>query len=296
MASFLVLSIAGLTSRNAEIVRGAYLSMNVIGQFVIIPLSLAALMTGLVQSLGTHWGLFRHYWVFCEIRAGSRSDHSVADASIHGGRWSGAAHIGIRGWNRARSRPAWDSARRRCRFRHARAPGGHDVIGVQINPLVVDIARSQFYFVRECPAHLDIVMGDARLSLEREQPHNYDVLAVDAFSGDSIPVHLLTVEAFREYFRHLKPEGVLAVHVSDKYLQLAKVVAEAARALNKHAILINNDSEKERSIYTSDWVMLATDPNLFAMPQWIVADRDPLPDPVRREWTDDYSSILGILK
>ncbi|HZT36889.1 MAG TPA: fused MFS/spermidine synthase [Bryobacteraceae bacterium] len=166
----------------------------------------------------------------------------------------------------------------------------------EINPLVVDIARSQFYFLRECPARVDIVMGDARLSLEREQPQNYDVLAVDAFSGDSIPVHLLTVEAFREYFRHLKPEGVLAVHVSNKYLELAKVVAEAARALNKHAILINNDSEKEQGIYTADWVLLATDPNLFAMPQWIVADRDPLPDPVRREWTDDYSSILGILK
>jgi SAM-dependent methyltransferase len=166
----------------------------------------------------------------------------------------------------------------------------------EINPMVVNIARSQFYFLRECPGRLEIVMGDARLSLEREAPQNYDVLAVDAFSGDSIPTHLLTMEAFREYFRHLKPSGVLAVHVSNKYLQLGKVVAENARALHKSAILINSSTERNHGIYAADWVMLATDPNLFALPQWIVADRDPLPDPVRREWTDDYSSILGILK
>jgi len=166
----------------------------------------------------------------------------------------------------------------------------------EINPLVVNIARSQFYFLRECPAHLEIVMGDARLSLEREAPQNYDVLAVDAFSGDSIPVHLLTMEAFREYFRHLKPTGVLAVHVSNKYLQLGRVVAENARELHKAAILIESNVEKSQGIYAADWVMLATDPNLFVLPQWIVSDRDPLPDPVRRAWTDDYSSILGILK
>jgi hypothetical protein len=106
----------------------------------------------------------------------------------------------------------------------------------------------------------------------------------------------LTIEAFREYFRHLKPTGVLAVHVSNKYLQLAKVVAENARALHKSAILINSNTERNHGIYAADWVMLATDRNLFALPQWIVADRDPLPDPVRREWTDNYSSILGILK
>ena len=165
-----------------------------------------------------------------------------------------------------------------------------------INPLVADIARSQFYYVRECPAHVDVVLGDGRLSLEREAPQNFDVLAIDAFSSDSIPVHLLTVEAFKQYFRHLKPTGVLAVHVSNKYLNLAKVVAGAATALHKPAILIANDGNSREGVYTSDWVMLANDPNLFDMPQWIVSDRDPLPTPVPKPWTDDYSSLAGILK
>src|SRR5205814_881496 len=102
-----------------------------------------------------------------------------------------------------------------------------------INPLVIDIARSQFRFLPDCKAKVDVVLGDARLSLEREAPENYDVLAVDAFSSDAIPVHLLTREAIALYFRHLQPGGVLAVHVSNKYLNLAPVVGMAADSLEK---------------------------------------------------------------
>ena len=76
-------------------------------------------------------------------------------------------------------------------------------------------------------------MGDARLSLERESPENFDVLAVDAFSSDSIPVHLLTLEAMELYFRHLRPDGVLAVHISNRYLDLAPVLAGETRATGK---------------------------------------------------------------
>ena len=98
-----------------------------------------------------------------------------------------------------------------------------------INPLVLHIARTQFRFLRNCMAPNDVVLGDARLSLEREQSKQFDVLAVDAFSGDAIPVHLLTRQAFALYWRHLKPDGVLAVHVSNKYLNLAPVVALCGR-------------------------------------------------------------------
>src|SRR4029077_1832237 len=103
----------------------------------------------------------------------------------------------------------------------------------EINPLDIKLARTQFSYLADCQAKLDIVLGDARLSLERQPNQDFDVLAVDAFSSDSIPVHLLTVEAFELYFRHLKPTGILAVHVSNKYLELKPIVGLAAQALGK---------------------------------------------------------------
>ncbi len=102
-----------------------------------------------------------------------------------------------------------------------------------INPLVVQIARDRFKYLSDCPAHVDIVLGDARLSLAREPSQQFDILVIDAFSGDAIPVHLLTREAFRIYWRHLKPDGVLAVHISNRYLNLAPVVMLAAKESGK---------------------------------------------------------------
>ena len=94
----------------------------------------------------------------------------------------------------------------------------------EINPLVLRLAHTEFTFLRDCKAKVDVAMGDARLSLEREAPENFDVLAVDAFSSDSIPVHLLTREAMQLFFRHLKPDGILAVHISNRYLDLQPVL------------------------------------------------------------------------
>src|SRR5262249_51887740 len=111
----------------------------------------------------------------------------------------------------------------------------------EINPLVLRLARTQFTFLNDCKARLDAALGDARLSLEREAPENFDVLAVDAFSSDAIPVHLLTREAFELYFRHLKSSGVLAVHVSNKHLDLPPVVKLAAVAVGKEARLVDTD-------------------------------------------------------
>ena len=133
----------------------------------------------------------------------------------------------------------------------------------EINPIVARIAKSEFYYMRECHGQLDVVMGDARLSLEREEPQQFDVLAVDAFSGDSIPVHLLTVEAFREYFRHVKPDGIVAVHISNKYLELGPVVTRAAEELKKTAVAITNPEDNASGVYASDWIMLSSDPRAF---------------------------------
>ncbi len=104
----------------------------------------------------------------------------------------------------------------------------------EINPQMAAIAREQFSFLGDLAARggkVEVIMGDARLSLEREPPQGFDVLLLDAFSGDSIPVHLITLEAFQLYQRHLKPDGILVVHVSNRYLELAPIVEKIAAAL-----------------------------------------------------------------
>ena len=108
----------------------------------------------------------------------------------------------------------------------------------EINPAVLKIAETEFTFLKFCLAPKEIVMGDARLSMETGPSRQFDVLAVDAFSGDAIPVHLLTREANALYWRHLKPDGILAVHVSNRHLSLAPAVAlpayDSATGLNRH--------------------------------------------------------------
>ena len=101
----------------------------------------------------------------------------------------------------------------------------------ELNPAVIQVASTYFRFLNESAAATEVVAGDGRLALEREPPQNFDVLILDAFSGDSIPVHLLTRQAFEVYFRHLRPGGIVAVHVTNRYLDLAPVVDALAAAL-----------------------------------------------------------------
>jgi hypothetical protein len=166
----------------------------------------------------------------------------------------------------------------------------------EINPLDVQIAQTQFTYLRESQAAIDIVMGDGRLSLERQAPQNFDVLAVDAFSGDSIPVHLLTRQAFELYFRHLKADGILAVHVSNKYLNLEPVVSAAATALNKEAVMITNSDDHAKGIYAATWILLGDRAVLTGAPE--IEQAGTVLGPAGRKylWTDDYSSLLKLLK
>ena len=159
----------------------------------------------------------------------------------------------------------------------------------EINPLVSDLAGAQFDFIRSSPAQIDIVPGDARLSLERQEPQNFDVLVVDAFSGDAIPIHLLTEEAFALYFRHLKPQGVLAVHVSNRFLDLPPVVEASARALGARAVRMDGPEDQANAIFTATW-MLVDRAGLSNGKSTEAAERRV---PV---WTDDYSNLLTILK
>ncbi len=165
----------------------------------------------------------------------------------------------------------------------------------EINPAVVSAARGEFSFLGDCPGELEVAMGDARLSLEREANQNYDVLAVDAFASDSIPVHLLTREAFALYFRHVKPEGILAVHISNKYLELEPVVERAARALGKDALVVDSDKDEKNGYFSSLWALVAS-PGVLDRIAFRNAGARLQAKASLRMWTDDYSSLFPILK
>jgi SAM-dependent methyltransferase len=165
-----------------------------------------------------------------------------------------------------------------------------------INPQVVELARTEFSFLKDSPARVEVQLGDARLSLERESAQNFDVLALDAFSSDAIPVHLLTAEAIRSYLRQLRPGGVLAVHVSNRYLDLVPVLQRAAQQLSLELREVANRDDDEVGVYRSDWLLLSASPAAFGGRLLKVAARKIDADPRVRLWTDDYSDLYRILK
>ena len=174
--------------------------------------------------------------------------------------------------------------------------GGDSLSFYEINPLVVQIAKQKFTFLADCPAHLEIVLGDARLTLSQQPDQRFDVMVVDAFSGDSIPIHLLTVEAFRIYFRHLKPGGVLAVHVSNRYLDLAPIVALAARAGNRAFSQADNEDNEGQEIFGASYVLVTNRGNFFNDARFR-GHLHPIVIPEKaRAWTDDYSNLFQVLK
>ena len=165
-----------------------------------------------------------------------------------------------------------------------------------INPLVIDLARSQFTFLEDCRARVEMVLGDGRLSLAREPDQQFDILIVDAFSGDSVPVHLLTREAFDLYFRHLKPTGVLAVHVTNKYLALAPVVHRIAGAMGKQDRLVEDNGNPSLGTFQSSWVLVSGRAGVFEQPEIHATARRVEDRPSLRIWTDDYSNLFQILR
>jgi SAM-dependent methyltransferase len=163
-----------------------------------------------------------------------------------------------------------------------------------INPAVVAVAKTWFTYLKDTPARVEIVLGDARLSLEREAPQGYDVLAVDAFSGDSIPVHLITVEAVGEYLRHMKPQGVIAFHVSNRFLDLKPVLLAIAEKHGLEYAFVHESAEDGGT--TSDWVLLTRHKPFILRPE-IVEQTEPVaPRPDWRLWTDDFNNLIQVFK
>jgi SAM-dependent methyltransferase len=166
----------------------------------------------------------------------------------------------------------------------------------EINPQVIQIARSQFTYLQDTPARLELALGDARLVLESEPSQQFDVLVMDAFSGDSVPVHLITREAFRNYFRHLKPNGIVAVNVSNRYLNLQPVMAAAAAEFGKVALLYEYYADEEDFLcFDCTWVLIMDRNTAAAHPALEKAGALLKPRPGFRAWTDDFSNLFGIL-
>jgi SAM-dependent methyltransferase len=177
------------------------------------------------------------------------------------------------------------------------ARAGDIVHYYEINPLVVEIANREFGFYRGCPAEKRIYLGDGRLVLEQLPDENLDFLAMDAFSSDAVPIHLLTSEAYATYRRHLKPGGVLGINISNRYLDLEPIVAGAASRMGWTGVVVNDDGSEESYYLESTWALVSARPQIFESSSF----QDPSVDRIRvdpkiRAWTDDYSNIIQILK
>ena len=186
------------------------------------------------------------------------------------------------------------------------AYGRHgDLIRIyELNPAVLDIAQTRFSYLSDSRARIEPVLGDARLSLESElargvfgnPEQRFDVLSVDAFSGDAIPLHLLTREAFATYARATKPQGVIAFHVSNLYLDLAPVIERIAREAGFRTALISDRPTGLNFTVLSDWVLVTRNAAFLGRPEIAPYSTPITPRPRMREWTDEFTSLFQILK
>ncbi len=172
----------------------------------------------------------------------------------------------------------------------------------EINPEVIKVAEDRFSYLSQSRAEHQLVLGDARLSMEQElargEPQEFDVLALDAFSSDAIPVHLLTKEAFEIYLKHLKPDGVIAVHTSNRYLNLEPIVHQLARHFGCEAFTITDFPDRDkRWLYGTTWILVTRNPYVKEDPA-IAALLDDPPAPLKSGplWTDDQVSLFKVLK
>jgi spermidine synthase len=177
---------------------------------------------------------------------------------------------------------------------------GDSLVFYEISPRVVDIAKREFTFLQDTPARTELVMGDGRLSLEREPPRGYDVMGIDAFSGDSIPMHLVTREAMALYLKHLAPDGVIVFQATNRFIDLLPVVKRLAAEFGYEAVNIADTPEGEDSVaywYSpTDQVIVTKNAKLLAWPRVAdaaraIEDRKSLPT-----FTDSHHNLLRILK
>ena len=172
----------------------------------------------------------------------------------------------------------------------------------EIDPQVAAVAMKEFTYLTGSPAQIDVVLGDGRLSLEREAPQRYDLLAIDAFAGDSIPMHLLTHEAMKVYVKHLAPGGVIVFQATNRFVGIAPVVERLAAAFGMTALMVTDEPANgyktgaDYWLSSTDQIIVTKNPRIInAEPIRAAADVLPL-NPKFPLWTDDFYNLLGILK
>ena len=165
----------------------------------------------------------------------------------------------------------------------------------EINPQVTELARTWFTYLDESPGEIQVVHGDARQSLEREPAQQFDILVLDAFSGDAIPIHLLTEQAFDLYRRHLVTDGVLVVHLSNRHLDLERVVRQHGVHLNLQTVMIRN-SPGPNLTWRADWMLLTNNKEFLEKNGLVEQTTREGVGRALRPWTDDYSNLLAVLR
>ena len=166
----------------------------------------------------------------------------------------------------------------------------------EINSQVIDVARKEFTYLSDSAAKIETVLGDARLAMEREPAQGYDILVVDAFSSDAIPVHLITLEALDTYLKHMKPQGVIAFHVTNRYLELKSVVKLLAQARGLQAVNVADDGETAHFGSSTDWVLVTRQPEIFKTEPLAGATEEIEVPAGQAIWTDDFNNLYQVLK
>jgi spermidine synthase len=168
-----------------------------------------------------------------------------------------------------------------------------------INPQVIALARNPAYFtyLRDSAATIETVLGDARIQLERELrqqgSHRFDLLVLDAFSGDSPPAHLLTKEAFALYLEHLAPDGLIAVHISNRYVNFKPLMRAVMDEFDLHGVLIFHDADFDAFADSTEWVIFSPSSKNMSDDLWQNDTFDEYPESTRI-WTDDYSNLISL--
>jgi hypothetical protein len=167
----------------------------------------------------------------------------------------------------------------------------------ELDPQVLDVAQSEFTYLRDSRATIETALGDARLTLEREPPQRFDILVIDAFSSDSIPVHLITREALAVYLKHMQPDGIIAFHVTNRYLDLPPVVKMVADANGIPSVLVEHDPDESDERYSrTDWTLVTRDRSFLQSAELQRAQSEAEVPPRLSLWTDDFNNLLRILK
>lgn len=166
----------------------------------------------------------------------------------------------------------------------------------EIDPEVEPMSRRYFTYFARTEATTEVVLGDGRLSLEREPDQQFDILILDAFSSDAIPMHLLTREAFAVYMRHLKPDGILAANMSNRHVDIKPVLKQFAELLGLKFVWITSHDDDARGVYGADWGLLTRNEAFLASPSVLGSEDTSGVSTDLRMWTDDYTNLFAVLK